>query len=229
MDKSIIRYPIDDFVSYSKLVKDIPDFFSKLEKKVYKIDKIKVQNGFIDKLNKLNAENFTKVSLEIQEIEISDEKTMIELVNTIFNKAIIEKIYIPIYIKLCLSLIQYYIIDKNENKKVYFREKLINTVQNAFNHVIQGNKNNKVIIFIGELYNYGIFNGKIINTCLTTLINKMMYDMIGDLFKVVKTNLKKNNNEVYKTIKKKINEMIKDDNIDVMDKLFLKNSLEDIL
>lgn len=228
MDRHIIRYPIGEFFKYSLLVSDVPEFMNKLERKAYKIDKNRSQNIFLDKLNKLSEENFDKISLEIQEIDVNNEKMMVELVNTIFNKAITEKMYIHVYVKLCLSMIKFYIIDKYENKNIYFKEKLLNTVQLAFSNILKENDKSGVyvMIFIGELYNIGILNDKIIITCLNSLINKCLYELLGKSFIVVKKSLKKNNKEVYNNIKNKIKGIINNENIELNDSIFLKNSLD---
>jgi len=217
----ITRYKIDEFNEYRKIVKDIPDFFNNLGTK-----KKKSYNVILDKLNKLSDSNFDVISQEIQELSIKDEKAMIELVSTIFNKAIIEKIYISMYVKLCTLLMKYHILDGDN--KISFGDKLLIMSQTAFNEFLEKKTYNiNIVTFIGELFNNDILNIRIISFCFDKLSTNKLYIGIGELFRVIKSKLIKTNACSYDEFVVMIQGIINSREIKTRDKFILQGILEE--
>lgn len=133
-------------------------------------------------LNKINNSNFKIMKEELIKLNINTNEQLQSLVDEIFNRAVIEKNLSDIYAKLCFELLPVYIIVDNEKK--FFRIMFINKCQHMFENISKIKNesdlensvfNNKahihgILFFVGELYNHGIINNKIIYSCMLLLL-----------------------------------------------------------
>lgn len=167
-------------------------------KKPQKTDDEQLYSEFRSILNKLAETNFEVLSKDLMALNISKREHLVTLANLIFKKAIIDKKFCPVYAKLARQLAGYYI---TEDKKIYFRDLLVNECQQTFNACISYDPENKETIevskekatgcirFIGDLYNHGLLTDKIINSCFLLLLMKVnssngyIVDCVCDLLK----------------------------------------------
>lgn len=200
-------------------------------KKFNKDDNERLYYKFRSILNKLSESNFNELAKELINLQIINKEHLIKLVELIVLKAIGEIKFSKIYAKLSKKLISYYV--EENDKKIYFRELLINKCQQLFDGSTSLDKNIEEsqidknfnlkeeilgsIIFIGELYNQEILTNKIIYNCLFTLFTKInlnkayIIDSLCTLIKIVgKEFFKKNPKEAIICIEKL--EKLKDDN-----------------
>jgi translation initiation factor 4G len=142
-------------------------------------------------LNKLSIQNFDQLLLEFNNLKISKCENLEKISELIFNKAILETKFTPIYAKLSKSIGGFYVDDGS--KITYLKELLVCKCQKMFNDCLQDEKMASIgtgcLKFIGELYNYEILSGKIINNCFLLLLknknNSNIIDFICILMKTV--------------------------------------------
>jgi len=139
-------------------------------------------------LNKLTPEKFdTLVKRFQEEVPINDLKSLKEVVNCVFEKALSEASFCPTYATFCNTLSKAN-VGKNEQpfmengQKQTFKRILLNQCQHEFeSHAMSTDEEKSVrdakkkrllgtIRFIGELYIRKMATGRIIKECLSTLL-----------------------------------------------------------
>ena len=145
-------------------------------------------NGF---LNKISNDNFSKILNEILNIISKNNKTHIieETLTSIFEKALMQTIYCPLYVKICKSLIEknkytYDLINKKCNNYYNIIKKIdVETTTkktDSYDKFCENIKNKKKIKgftqFMGELYLNEIVDINIIKN-----INSLFIDNINTL------------------------------------------------
>ncbi|MCJ7636328.1 MAG: MIF4G domain-containing protein [Nitrososphaeraceae archaeon] len=172
------------------------------QRKLPKTDNQQLYSEFRSILNKLTETNFEVLSKDIIALNIATREHLVALANLIFKKAIIDKEFCPIYAKLSRHLAGLNIIE--DNKKIFFRDLLVNECQQTFNACISYDPTNKdvtginditkeratgCIRFIGDIYNHDLLTNKIVNSCFLLLLMKInnpngyIIDCISDLLK----------------------------------------------
>tara|TARA_Y100000590_G_C15660024_1_gene992223 strand:+ start:297 stop:1241 length:945 start_codon:yes stop_codon:yes gene_type:complete len=146
-------------------------------------DKIKKNiNGLLNKLSKNNLDTISHQVIE--KISELDEEIITYIVECILEKAIVQPIYCPYYVKIYLDLIKYNIIFKDTIKQIcnhyftmitYYKEKLKENIQddNYDNYcMILKNKSKKKGFsqLIGELYMNNIIDIDAIHRITTILL-----------------------------------------------------------
>ena len=154
-----------------------------LNKKFTQDEDEKLISQFRSILNKLSESNFDELAKELINQEIKKQSHLITLVEFIFSKAISETNFCDTYAKLSKELSLYYI--EEEEKRIFFREILINKCQIMFMETISidtdspgGSLKNReqilgCISFIGHLYNNDLLTKKIIYNCFQLLFLKV--------------------------------------------------------
>eukprot|EP00210_Caulerpa_lentillifera_P005026 g4800.t1 len=91
----------------------------------------KRQKTFKGLLNKLTPDNFEKMFEKFKEIEISDPKTLRGLIDQIFDKALIETTFCPLYSDLCklLTTEMPEFEEEGDKRRITFRRLLLNKCQ----------------------------------------------------------------------------------------------------
>ena len=197
-------------------------------------------------LNKLSSNNIEQLAEEIINLNINTEDIMVRLVNTIFNKAISEEKFCSLYAELTKYLSFYYI--EIDEKKIYFRELMINKCQNMFSDAISlpqeleiennskfANKKQVLgsIAYIGELYNHGLLTDKIIFTCFKLIFMKInlkkayIIDIMCLLIKSVREKFSKKCHTDYDTCINHIKSLQTDSRISQKDKFAIMDILEE--
>lgn len=206
---------LPQLIDYINSIKKIPVTFKRFEsvkntrsnwilnKKLTQDENEKLVLQYRSILNKLSDSNFNELADELVSVQIKTQEQLAKLVETVFIKAISETKFVEIYAKLSKELSSYYV--EEGDKKVYFRELLINRCQNTFNRGTSYDKsddndvNNSrmkqeilgCITFIGELYKYEMLTSKIINSCFIHLFTRLslnkayIVDCLCTLFKIV--------------------------------------------
>ncbi|ARF09640.1 eukaryotic translation initiation factor 4G [Indivirus ILV1] len=151
-------------------------------KKQQKTDDEQLYSEFRSILNKLTETNFEVLSKDLMSLNITKREHLTTLANLILKKAILDKKFCPIYAKLSRQLASCHI---TEDKKIYFRDLLVNECQQIFNSCISYDPNNITtqeiskekatgcIRFIGDIYNHSLLTDKIINSCFLLLLMKV--------------------------------------------------------
>lgn len=217
-----------------------------LEKKFNQNDDEKLSSQFMGILNKMTESNFDELAQELISLGIKREQHVIELVNIIFQKAISENKFCSIYAKLAKTLSSYYIED--EEKKIYFREVLINKSQKMFMECISIDrdleymKEKKIfkfkeqvigcINFIGELYNHELLTNKIIYSCFLTILIKLnlkkayIIDILCSLMKTVHPEFLNRAPKESSECLEKIKHLQKDETLSKKDQFTLLDAIE---
>lgn len=169
-----------------------------LENRLNKTEDDKLLSKMKECLNKLSEKNYDELVEELLNLNYDQPKHLSDLVELILNKAISEYKYSCMYSKVCIRFSTKYIL--YNNKKIKFRELLLNKCQNMFEESISIDKDNKVdpinkndnknnnsinnifkqkeqilgcAIFIGELYNEGLLTKRVIHSCFMMLLMNM--------------------------------------------------------
>lgn len=250
MNKSI-SYPIDQLLQLADQCTDIPKEFDKyLLKKGFhfgnnkpkwkkRVDVKKswlIQKGgstlsgdekllaeIKGTLNKISNENYEEMVEQLRKYDIRSVNNLKGFVRILFNKALNETHYINIYVQICRSFMQTFIIDPLDDRKYTFRTVLLNTCQESFEKYTSrkekfDNDEEELrfkaelfgcIKFIGELYNVEIINNEILRSCILNLLSKVntgdkftietlctLIEVVGDQYK------KRDNNSLVKYINK---------------------------
>lgn len=129
-------------------------------------------------LNKLADDNFDILLIELMSLELNNEQAINELVNNIYQKAINEKMFTKLYVKLSKKLIN---VKYDEN--ITYKKCLLNKCQNIFEDYLKNeNYTDKDIILgcvnlIGELYLEDLLSEKIIKGCIQLVMKKITNTM----------------------------------------------------
>ena len=83
-------------------------------------------------LNKLTPQNFDKLYVKLTEIEISSEKTLVGLIDQIFDKSLTEPTFCPLYAELCNAVKDKLPEFEVDGHKMNFRRVLLNKCQEEF-------------------------------------------------------------------------------------------------
>lgn len=150
-----------------------------------------IKEAVTDILNKISEKNFENQCEKLMNLEVKNKKHLDDFVEVVFIKAIREQAFAKIYAKLCRRLVGCYVEEpeKDETKKIYFRDLLITRCQNMFERSTSMKdefadqeelfkfKDNILgcMNFIGELYNHELLTDKIIFTCFYMLNRKLQY------------------------------------------------------
>lgn len=260
---------IDKFYTCKKYFKDLPDELynhinkvkitqlkSKKNKKKpdesnwiikYKInqdDDEKLKSKFKSILNKISNENFNDIVDELLQLEIENSDQLEKFVDMIFKKAVREKKYSNVYVRLCSLLYSRYIINDDE-KKIYFRTFLLSKCQNCFINSLKTEKEDDLIelgfrnkqdligliLFIGRMYNEGLLTNSIIYDCIIILISKINENKwygistLCSLVDTVKNTFKNKCPEKYKIIINFLNNLTKNKNIKAKDRFMVMDVL----
>lgn len=159
-------------------------------------DADKLSDAIRTRLNKLARDNFNEIVKELLTLPITTLENINELVDAIINKAIFEKLYSPIYAKLCNEFVPYVIVSGSTNAKISFKDVLISKCQTLYNSYIkqqsEANKEKKIgfMMFLSYLYIEKVITYTIINSCITCIIrnHKTITDsieMISSMMKVI--------------------------------------------
>jgi hypothetical protein len=206
---------LQEFMNYKQFNKEILpeliDFinnFPKTNKSIIKIQKeinknesqddIILYSQYTTILNKLSDSNLSMLSNDLIKLKIEKVDHIIKLAECVFNKAIIESKFVGMYAKLVKELSGYFVTINNV--RYYFVRLLIEQCQIVFNRCIKNGenieknmednfmniKNIGCMIFIGELYLYGLIVDKIIYSCIVQLLNleKPLIGLVSGLFKI---------------------------------------------
>jgi len=94
----------------------------------------KRQKTFKGLLNKLTPSNFVRMYEKFKEVEIADAKTLKGLIDQIFDKALTETTFCPLYSDLCKLLTSEMpeFDEEGDKRKLTFRRLLLNKCQNEF-------------------------------------------------------------------------------------------------
>jgi len=97
-------------------------------------DEEKRQKTFKGLLNKLTPSNFARMYEKIKEVEIANAKTLKGLIDQIFDKALTETTFCPLYSDLCKLLTSEMpeFDEEGDKRKLTFRRLLLNKCQNEF-------------------------------------------------------------------------------------------------
>lgn len=145
-----------------------------------KTEEEKLYHNILSILNKMSENNFEEQYDIFIKFEIKTKKQLRYIIELIYKKAILEKSFISLYSNLIIRLIHgTYIID-NE-KRLNFNTLLMEIFQKKFIEMMSENdldiyKQKKYIGYItllGELYNQGGLDIKIICFCLKYLMNSI--------------------------------------------------------
>ncbi len=157
-----------------------------MNNKFDKTDDDKLYSQIRSILNKLSDSNFNQLVGEFIQLDIKNRDHLLNLVDIIFKKAIVESKFNAIYAKLCFELASYYI--EEDSRKIYFRELLLNKCQKMFEEGVSLDKSMKeeaesifkfknhvlgCMRFVGELYNHNLITNKIIYSCFLILLAKV--------------------------------------------------------
>lgn len=177
----------------------------KKNKKIWILEKNKnkspteiIISQYIDILNKLNENNFPKLTKELVQINITSIQQLQHLVNEILKKALSEPAFSSLYAKLCKYLISSYI--EENDQKIFFRELLLNNIQSLFlicikietekdleqSLFVSGKQMVECVHFIGELYNNNMITSTIINGCFNCLITSIKQKKIYSISLICK-------------------------------------------
>lgn len=146
-------------------------------------------------LNKISIENYKEMVEQLKKYDVRSANNLTGFVRILFNKALNESHYINIYVQICKSFMQTFIIDPMDDRKYTFRTVLLNTCQESFEKYTSrkekfDNDEDELrfkaelfgcIKFIGELYNVEIINNEILRSCVLNLISKVN---TGDKFTI---------------------------------------------
>ena len=166
------------------------------------IDKIKRNINSL--LNKISKNNFNIIFKEIiTNLKNGDDELFNYIIQSIFEKSIIQPFYCPFYVKLYLELIKFNDIFKKMITDIcndyfdmikYYKQKLRENIEDtsydAFCLIIK-NKNKKKGFsqFIGELYLKGIINLDAINKITYILINNIKTILIDNELDIIENNI----------------------------------------
>lgn len=161
-----------------------------------------------------------------------------KLAEMIVEKAVNEQMFCSIYATLCYELAPYY-IELNQNKKVYFRHILLNTCQTTFESFLNNcekidkEKLSGLMNLLGALYNKKLLTCVIIKGCFDRLgntIEKSNNSAYGIASLVITTykNLSKENNNVCKHIKDKLNLFVDNTKLHLRSKFAIQNAIDKI-
>ena len=137
-------------------------------------------------LNKLNLETFDEKTTRILSLVGSDDKLMEETAILIFNKAVLEISFIPLYTQLCVK------IWKSSEKGKIFRTTLLEKCQQEFEiRIFREREEDEtkedyfekeikfkkrfvgIVVFMGELYNVDMVTSKPVMGMIKTLLPTM--------------------------------------------------------
>lgn len=226
----ILTYPLDQFVSFKELNTEMPQSIQVYNKKRKIIrdvqqtswrhydpkpknplrynqpDDEKLYDSIRSKLNKLTNDNIDDVIKELLELSITSKEHLDELTNIIILKAMTERMFSELYVKICSEYTPYFIIAKTE--KISFKSVLISKCQEIYMKCINSEcelldkQRIGFISFLGQLYVGGVITLSIIESCLNELIRK--YKQIPEgitlaviLMNTVKTKIMKTDIEKY--------------------------------
>ena len=218
-----------------------------LQKKVNETDDEKLYSKFQGILNKLSNDNYDELLDLLLHLDITKEEHLTKLIDIIFNKAIKESKFCEIYASLSVKLSGCYIIN-SEEKKVYFREILLNKCQNIFetisslndeNHMVESGFKFKEDVFgcmnfIGELYNHELLTDKIMQSCLIMLLKQIAHNKflviysLSTLFNTVAKVFCKKSPSAANLIYTKLELLKKSKEIKIKEKFAIKDVLERI-
>jgi len=154
-------------------------------KKITDTDDDKIYSQYTSLLNKISESNFNDLLKDITAIKTNKKEHIDKLSELVFNKAITEKKFSTIYAKLAKQLNELFVQDDNKeknnnnNNNHTFRKSLIGKCQSIFNMLVSGESNlskdnaNGCMRFIGELYCWDVLSNKVIESCLTMLLQKI--------------------------------------------------------
>jgi hypothetical protein len=192
-------------------------------------------------LNHITADSFNSMIEELKKCIIISEKHLNILTNIFIDNTANDCQYTHIYVQLCRALhIHIQSVKEKEKDKATtetFGKKLLNMSHTLFTHVIDGNYSsddssinfilNKLkndnqtnfMVFLGDLYNYGLFTESIMLVCVNTLFDKFNSDVelnviiLQCLCKFVSSiciKLKSNNIESMSTIRQRLHRALKE-------------------
>jgi hypothetical protein len=179
-------------------------------------------------LNKLSNNNLVEISSSIRDLPYMKKKHAYQLCEKVIIKASQEPTFADIYAKLCNNLMPYYIKDistTGEETNVYFRSVLIIICQEIIQELILDVKSvsttyertfdyKKIKLsglckFLGELYNYGIINEKIVEQCILLIYNVIINNKSSlDLFDPLSVFVISIMNKIYNTHNETYNKII---------------------
>ncbi|KAG7028728.1 hypothetical protein SDJN02_09909, partial [Cucurbita argyrosperma subsp. argyrosperma] len=148
-------------------------------------------------LNKLTPQNFEKLFEQVKAVNIDSSKTLIGVINQIFDKALMEPTFCEMYADFCLHLADELPDFSDDNQKITFKRLLLNKCQEEFEREQEENDEvNKVsemkqpaeeqeekrikarrrmlgnIRLIGELYKKKMITEKIMHVCIRQLLGQ---------------------------------------------------------
>lgn len=194
-------------------------------------------------LNKLSDSNFDELSDEINNIKIYNYNQLKEMVNMIFEKAVLEITYTRLYAELSKILINLYIIDSKRH--IYFKNILIQRCQKAFSKYLS--VSNKLPVedeadylqkltgtmkFIGELYNTDIISIDNIEKIFSIIYSKIevkdyySIDAYVELMMIVGKKLFKDHNDIATKYYNKLLEIKKLSFISKKNKFFIMDVID---
>lgn len=196
----------------------------------------KLYSDFTGILNKISKNNWKELAIEIKELNIDSDEHLIKLVELIFSKAISEPKFTNLYIKMSNELMDLdnfksHLLRKCQNSFgcAIMMDKLIEETENSefkFKEHITG-----CMVFIGELYNNGMLEDKIISSCLLRILMsinlKKAYaiDNLCSLIKVVGKKFSKNSLKDMNKYIEQVEDLIHSD-IDIKDKFALMDIID---
>lgn len=182
-------------------------------------------------LNKLNTVNYDEIKKKILDIPYTKKNHLLKLCELIVLKSINESGYCVIYSKLSQLLLVNYVIENED--KIYFRSILLTICQDIFEELTGTRVIGKpfqyersinysnlglsgLMKFLAELYNFNVLPDTIIKKCFSVLYRSILegdefYDEIAVFVKTFIKKIKKENMELYNSVKENITKLTKDD------------------
>lgn len=210
------------------------------EKNSDKTEEEKLFHNILSILNKISENNFEEQYNNFIKLEIKTKKQLKYIIELIYKKAILEKSFVSLYSNLIIRLIHgTYIIENN--KRINFNTLLMETFQEKFIEMMKENnldiyKQKKYIGYItllGELYNQGGLDIKIICFCLKYLMNtinefkKLHFIKIMCVFiEKIAHRLKEQKKEQFEIYYNYLKEMNNDKNIPLKEKFLIMDLID---
>ena len=152
------------------------------QKKDSKTDDEKLYYNIRIILNKMSESNFNILYDEFLQFDIKNKEQLNHIIEMIYKKAILEKTFSSLYANLIYKLLPTFIVE-NE-KKIFFNNQMMEVFQKKFIELMCKTEDDfkdpykkkqyvGFTILLGELYNQGGLDEKIICFCLKFLLNSI--------------------------------------------------------
>lgn len=189
-------------------------------------------------LNKLSEKKFDVIIKKIIEIDIQNEIYLEKLTEIIYDKCILEKNFIKLYINVIKILIKEWEAFQTDDTNINFIQTFIGYCHiNYINWkkcdlLEESNNKNKIVnnlYLIGELFNNNIISYEIVSDCINELLNcSIEYKELGIelLCKFLSTIGEKYEKINYINLNKCLNKLKKENNISLKNKFLIMDTID---